>query len=182
MEICHTRWHLIQSLARKYHVVREFEINIKASSNMWFFSLFAVTNLKKHDSDALRYSEINVGTILSLSTGLLRFSLEGTWCIPGCTANELKKTQTLQKFQILLASLYIAGETVAGYYFKTICYFNLYLALIAPCFDLREKGSYNMIWERFIELFRSAFTSTQSKAFSFCCYAQFQHIKNVSVK
>lgn len=112
---------------------------------------------------------------------LLCFSLEGTWCIPGYAANELKK-RTLQKFQILLTCLYIVGQTVAGYYFKAICYFNLYLSLITPYFDLGEKSSHNTISERSLELFHSAFANTQSKAFSFCCYAQFQHIKNVSVK
>lgn len=112
---------------------------------------------------------------------LLCFSLEGTWCIPGCTANELKK-QTLQKFQILLTCLYIVGQTVAGYYFKAICYFNLYLALITPCFDFREKSSHNKISKCSQELFHSAFTNTQSKAFGFCCDTQFQHTKNVSVK
>lgn len=50
-----------------------------------------------------------------------------------------EKNQTLQNFQILLASLYVVGQTLAGYYFKAICYFNLYLALITPCFDLTEK-------------------------------------------
>ena len=109
---------------------------------------------------------------------LLCFSLEGTWCIPGYIANELKK----QMLHIQLTCLYVVGQTVAGYYFKAICCFSLYLALITPCFDLREKSSHNTISECSLELFHNAFTNTQSKAFSFCCYTLFQNIKNVSVK
>lgn len=77
--------------------------------------------------------------------------------------------------------MYIVGQTVEGYYFKAICYFSLYLALITPCFDFREKSSHNKISKCSQELFHSAFTNTQSKAFSFCCDTQFQHTKKMSL-